>query len=84
MVFSGENFASFTKIRRKIVTIEPSQLADLVQRLRIAARNKALPIGEAWNLLDESADNIEIIINKLEHVISELDNIMKLINRANP
>jgi hypothetical protein len=31
----------------------------LVGRLRQMAENKALPIGEAWNALDEAADKIE-------------------------
>jgi hypothetical protein len=34
-------------------------LADLVKRLRDAAENPALAIGEAWALLDEAADKLE-------------------------
>jgi hypothetical protein len=35
-------------------------------RLRAAAANKALDIGTAWKLLDESADVIEKIFNGLD------------------
>lgn len=40
----------------------------LVGRLREAAKNGALPIGEAWNLMDEAADAVE----KLRQVLGDL------------
>ena len=40
----------------------------LVRRLREAAKNGALPIGEAWNLIDEAADAVE----KLRQVLGDL------------
>ena len=36
-------------------------MSDLVSRLRDMAENKALPIGEAWNALDEAADALEAL-----------------------
>jgi hypothetical protein len=36
-----------------------TQPDNLPHRLRVAASNKALSIGEAWSLLDEAADALE-------------------------
>ena len=34
-------------------------MSDMVDKLRRLADDKALPIGKAWNALDEAADHIE-------------------------
>ena len=41
------------------MTTEAVRLDALVMRIRSAANNKSLAIGDAWNLLDEAADAIE-------------------------
>lgn len=43
-----------------------ARIDELVVRLQSAARNKALDIGTAWNLLDEAADALEKVFNMLD------------------
>jgi hypothetical protein len=63
---------------------------NLVERLRFAAANKALPIGEAWNLLDECADELKKYQADVSDLLPEADakdwalgEMQMALNRAN-
>lgn len=40
---------------------------ELVARLRDLAKNKALAVGDAWNALEEAADELEKLQNELDY-----------------
>jgi hypothetical protein len=50
-------------------------MADLVERLGKAACNPKLPIGEAWNLLDEASAEIERLRAALDNATVILETL---------
>ena len=51
--------------------VNPADLTDLVARLRASANDKALAIGNAWNLLHEAADAVEKLSAEVEQLKGE-------------
>ena len=47
-------------------------MTDLPERLTAAISNKALSIGEAWNLLQDAADEIELLTKERDGAVNNL------------
>jgi chromosome segregation ATPase len=51
--------------------------AELVKRLRDVVPNESTPVGEMWNLIEEAADEIELLTRERERLTRERERLTR-------